>query len=154
MTNYEHNDLSVFRRFIEDSLDLSDFFTEDTDEDSIRELDKGRNLIGFVPDSFEPENLEQAIKRIWTSLQAEKPGPRYWQHHLSSLERDTRVILQELLLTNLYCHFNGPLTEQQFRSVIAYSMTAGWLVMGGLLAEYAPDDIDMDEPDNDIQSLF
>lgn len=98
MTNYEHDESNAFRRFIEDELDLDGLPAPDAE---LSQGQESRRDYSLIPSEAQRAQLEQDIREIWDALQQEKPGKFYWRQHLSPLERDTREILQEIILATL-----------------------------------------------------
>lgn len=143
MAEFEHDKLSAFRSFIEQDLDI-DSLPDPLDDLITTSL----HNIGTIPAPGYRATLKRDVWEIWTALQKANPGSQYWASQLTSFERDTRTILQELVFKTVRRTYPDALTDQQMRSVVAYSMTLGWLVMAALLERYAPDEED-DEADAD-----
>lgn len=140
----EHDKLSSFRHFIEEDLDLEGL--PDPLDDLIA---TSLQNIGYLPAPGYRATLKRNIWEIWSALQKSNPGSQYWASQLTSFERDTRGILQELVFKTVRRTYPEALTDQQMRSVVAYSMTLGWLVMAALLERYSADEED-DEADADF----
>lgn len=141
MTEFEHDKLSAFRLFIEEDLDLEGL--DDPLDDLIA---TSLQNIGYIPAPGYRLTLKQNVWEIWSALQKGNPGSQYWASQLTSFERDTRTILQELVFKTVRRTYPDALTDQQMRSIVAYSMTLGWLVMAALLQRYDDDEED-DEAD-------
>jgi hypothetical protein len=143
MAEQEQN-LSAFRRFIEEDLDL-----DGLDDDPLDDLiSTSLQNIGYIPAPGYRMTLKRNVWEIWSALQKGNPGTQYWASQLTSFERDTRSILQELVFKTVRRTYPDALTDQQMRSIVAYSMTLGWLVMAALLERYGDEEED-DEADAD-----
>jgi hypothetical protein len=57
------------------------------------------------------------------------------------------AILQEMILARLQKRFTGAPTEGELRSMIAYTMSLSWLILGALEEKYMPPDDGIDAAD-------
>ena len=140
MAEYEHDELKAFRKFIEEDLDI-DGLADPLDE----LISTSLHNIGYIPAPGYRGTLKRNVWEIWSVLQKGNPGTQYWASQLTSFERDTRTILQELVFKTVRRTYPEALTDQQMRSIVAYSMTLGWLVMAALLQRYGDDEDDEED---------
>jgi hypothetical protein len=131
MDTDDEGDLSAFRKFIDDSLNIAGIGDSP--------IPKGMSdFTRYNPALGDHKALQRDIRQAWNALHREQPGKTYWGYRLTPLELETQGILQEMILTQLQKRFTGAPTEDDLRSMIAYTMSLSWLILGVLEEKYAP----------------
>ena len=143
----EDGDLSAFRKFIEESLDVAGL------GDSAHRVppDSMSDLMRYNLALADHRAFQRDIRQAWNALHREKPSQTYWGFRLTPLQLETRVIVQEMILARLQKRFSSTPTEDELRSMIAYTMSLSWLILGALQDKYAPPGHDSDINLNDIE---
>lgn len=103
--NDEHNPLSAFRRFIEESLNL----------DGLGETKLNRLSPGYAPSSKRYATLPQDIRASWNQLHEYGIGPDYLGDMLTDFEHRVRSGLQDELVAVLRRAFGDRLDDAELR---------------------------------------
>lgn len=128
MPELHDDDLSVFRAFIEDELDML----------GLAELPPIPEEDDIVPADSERETLRDNIERIWARLMTNDGPNSHWQRCLTSFEQEVRDALQELLFE----HVGIPRSGEVVWSSIGDCITLSWLVMAELIQDGLDDEDD------------
>lgn len=140
------DDDNAFKRFIEEDLNF-DMPIEDAPPVSDTAL-----YMALPPDERLYPNLSRDIGEILALLEHEDIGSNYYSQCLTSLELETRAELERLISRRLRPGLPTSLSDKQLRSIIAYSMTMGWLVLSALQEKSQDDDGGLDLGD-DLDNL-
>jgi hypothetical protein len=146
----EYDDLSAFRKFIEEVLDLAGL---DGDDGEPLRLEDMADWSRYHPALADHTTFRRDVRQAWNALHREKPGQTYWADRLTPLELETRGVLQELLLLSVRKRFPPIDSEDTLRSVIAYTMTLSWLIRDALEEKYAPPDEGDDISSTDLSDF-
>lgn len=148
----ENDNLSAFRKFIDESLDLDRLAAPPSDDGNDLPLSLSPaqipDDIGFVPSPQQMAHLREDIEKIWASLQQDSGVNNGWQPLLTMFERDTLNIVTRLLLAHLQNKRASTGGRLDAQDMIRSSITAGWLIMAMLISKYMHEADDGDPPDD------
>lgn len=137
------DDLSTFRKFIEAYLNLN----------ALPDPPRERMHLGYLPDESHYATLPRDVRQVMDKLMQANPGRQYWVEYLTTFEKEVRGILQDEILIRVRRAFPETPTDQEMRSIIAFSMTLGWLVMNDLTEMYLADDSENSGDGDDVSDL-
>ena len=128
-------DLWLFRDYIEAHLKLDGFRHDSTSTPMTSIVALGKLKL---PKS--QGELAHAVRTYLQYFHKQKPGYDYWLQYLTPFEAQARALLIELLTASTSLRFEVPLTDDQLREVLKYSVSASWLVYTALLEQYSSSD--------------
>ena len=131
------DDLSAFRKFIEEALDLTGCGEDDSEWLLPEDI---ADLTHYHPALADHATFRRDVRQVWNALHREQPGQTYWGFRLTPLELETRGVLEAMILAAVQKRFPPVNSPEALQSVIAYTMTLSWLIRDALEEKYAPPD--------------